>query len=153
MTVLLATRENKRPMATDDEAYELLVADPEIGAFPQASSKQTVDQQVSSQTVLTSFGDNAAQNAEVLVENDNKSWINNRWRPIMAWTYTIICICDFVLFPVLWSLLQAHYKGQVTNQYQPITLMGAGLVHLAFGAILGIAAYGRTKEKISGVTS
>jgi len=29
-------------------------------------------------------------------------------------------------------------------------LQGAGLFHVAMGAVLGIAAYGRTKEKIEG---
>jgi hypothetical protein len=35
-------------------------------------------------------------------------------------------------------------------QWQPLTLQGAGLFHLAMGAVLGIAAYGRTKEKMAG---
>jgi hypothetical protein len=41
-------------------------------------------------------------------------------------------------------------KGSVTMQWQPITLQGAGLFHISMGAVLGIAAYGRTKEKIEG---
>jgi hypothetical protein len=36
----------------------------------------------------------------------------------------------------------------VTQQWDPITLGGAGLFHVAMGAVLGIAAYGRTKEKL-----
>jgi hypothetical protein len=35
----------------------------------------------------------------------------------------------------------------------PITLQGAGLFHLAMGAVLGIAAYGRTQEKMSGANN
>jgi len=35
----------------------------------------------------------------------------------------------------------------------PITLQGAGLFHLAMGAILGIAAYGRTQEKLGGANN
>jgi hypothetical protein len=31
-----------------------------------------------------------------------------------------------------------------------LTLQGAGLFHLAMGAVLGIAAFGRTQEKIAG---
>ena len=60
------------------------------------------------------------------------------------------CFADFILFPVLWSLLQALNHGQVTSQWQPLTLQGAGLYHIAMGAVLGIAAYGRTKEKVAG---
>lgn len=101
---------------------------------------------------LTQAGSNAAQGAEVLVAHDKESsdWINKKWRPAMGWIYMLTCTCDFVLFPVLWSLLQALSKGQVTNQWQPLTLQGAGLYHIAMGAVLGIAAYGRTKEKVAG---
>jgi hypothetical protein len=64
--------------------------------------------------------------------------------------YMVVCVCDFTLFPILWSILQALSNGSVTSQWQPLTLQGAGLFHVAMGAVLGIAAYGRTKEKIEG---
>ena len=99
---------------------------------------------------LTQAGSNAAQGAEVLVAHSKESedWINKKWRPVMGWIYMLTCTADFVVFPVLWRLLQALSKGQVTNQWQPLTLQGAGLYHIAMGAVLGIAAYGRTKEKL-----
>jgi len=100
------------------------------------------------QPVLTGAGSNAAQGADVLVANDNTDFINKKWRPLMAFVYMITCTCDFVIFPILWSLLQAMSHGQVTSQWQPLTLQGAGLYHIAMGAVLGIAAYGRTKEKL-----
>jgi len=65
----------------------------------------------------------------------------------------LTCVADFVIFPVLWSLLQAISKGQVNVQWQPITLQGAGLYHIAMGAVLGIAAYGRTQEKLGGANN
>ena len=99
---------------------------------------------------LTAAGSNAAQGADVLVANDNTDWINKKWRPVMGWVYMMTCTADFVVFPVLWSLLQALTHGNVTSQWQPLTLQGAGLYHIAMGAVLGIAAYGRTKEKIEG---
>ena len=99
---------------------------------------------------LTAAGSNAAQGADVLVANDNTDWINKKWRPVMGWVYMMTCTADFVVFPILWSLLQALSKGNVTSQWQPLTLQGAGLYHVAMGAVLGIAAYGRTKEKIEG---
>jgi hypothetical protein len=99
---------------------------------------------------LTQAGSNAAQGADVLVANDNTDWINKKWRPAMGWLYMITCTFDFVIFPILWSLLQAMSKGAVTSQWQPLTLQGAGLYHIAMGAVLGIAAYGRTKEKLEG---
>jgi len=79
-----------------------------------------------------------------------EDWMNAKWRPAMGWMYMLVCICDFVLFPILWSLLQALSHGQVTNQWQPLTLQGAGLFHVAMGAVLGLTAWGRTQEKISG---
>jgi hypothetical protein len=99
---------------------------------------------------LTAAGSNAAQGADVLVKLDKEGedWINKKWRPVMGWVYMATCTADFVLFPVLWSLLQAVSHGQVNSQWQPITLQGAGLYHIAMGAVLGIAAYGRTKEKL-----
>lgn len=101
---------------------------------------------------LTAAGSNAAQGADVLVAHDKDStdWINKKWRPVMGWVYMLTCTVDFVVFPILWSILQALSKGNVTSQWQPLTLQGAGLYHIAMGAVLGIAAYGRTKEKIEG---
>ena len=71
----------------------------------------------------------------------------------MGWMYMLVCVCDFVLFPVLWSLVQTIGDGKVESQWMPITLQGAGLFHLAMGAVLGIAAMGRTQEKMAGANN
>jgi len=86
-------------------------------------------------------------------EQKKEDWMNAKWRPMMGWMYMVVCICDFVLFPILWSLIQALHGGRVETQWSPITLNGAGLFHMAMGAILGIAAYGRTQEKLNGVSN
>jgi hypothetical protein len=78
----------------------------------------------------------------------NEDWMNSKWRPAMGWMYMLVCTTDFVIFPVLWSLVQVIGGGEVRTQWSPITLQGAGLFHMAMGAILGIAAYGRTQEKL-----
>ena len=83
----------------------------------------------------------------------NEDWMNNKWRPMMGWMYMAVCMADFVLFPVLWSLVQVIGDGKVETQWSPITLQGAGLFHMAMGAILGIAAFGRTQEKIAGANN
>jgi hypothetical protein len=85
-------------------------------------------------------------------EQQKEDWMNTKWRPMMGWSYMATCIADFVLFPIFWSLLQALNHGSVQTQWQPITLQGAGLYHIAMGAVLGIAAFGRTKEKIASLT-
>ena len=83
-------------------------------------------------------------------EQKKEDWMNTKWRPMMGWMYMAVCACDFMLFPVLWSIHQAINHGQISSQWQPLTLQGAGLFHIAMGAVLGIAAYGRTKEKMAG---
>ena len=82
-------------------------------------------------------------------EKKKEDWMNSKWRPMMGWMYMAVCMADFVVFPVLWSLVQAIHGGQVATQWSPITLQGAGLFHMAMGAILGIAAFGRTQEKLN----
>ena len=79
-----------------------------------------------------------------------EDWMNKKWRPAMGWMYMLVCVMDFVIFPILWSMIQVlDGDGRVESQWQPITLQGAGLFHIAMGAILGIAAYGRTQEKLN----
>jgi hypothetical protein len=85
-------------------------------------------------------------------DNDD-NWVNKKWRPVMGWVYMMVNIADFILFPILWSMLQAVQGGQVTNQWEPLTLKGAGLFHIAMGAILGVTAWTRGQEKIAGVST
>ena len=86
-------------------------------------------------------------------EKKKEDWMNSKWRPMMGWMYMFVCMCDFVVFPILWSLVQASSHGNVSAQWQPITLQGAGLFHMAMGAIIGVAAFGRTQEKLAGVNN
>ena len=86
-------------------------------------------------------------------EKKKEDWMNSKWRPMMGWMYMVVCSFDFVLAPILWSLLQSISQGSVQTQWQPLTLQGAGLFHIAMGAVLGIAAYGRTQEKLGGANN
>ena len=79
----------------------------------------------------------------------DEDWMQKKWRPAMGWMYMIVCMLDMAIFPILWSLLQVFTHEPVT-QWNPLTLQGAGLFHLAMGAVLGIAAWGRTQEKVAG---
>jgi len=85
-------------------------------------------------------------------EKKKEDWMNSKWRPMMGWMYMLICLMDMVIFPVLWSLLQAVTHTPIT-QWNPLTLQGAGLFHIAMGAVLGIAAFGRTQEKLNGANN
>lgn len=149
------------PAVRNDEAYDMLAGDPTMPQFPPGTNYdylailcQKASQAVTNVPVpvLTEAKETtAANNAEVFVENSNVNWVNNKWRPAMGWMYMMVCIFDFIIFPILWSMLQAFYKGQVTQEWQPLTLQGGGLFHVAMGAVLGIAAYGRTKEKLADI--
>jgi len=96
-----------------------------------------------------------ADEIEVKSESEKKKedWMNSKWRPMMGWMYMMVCIFDFILAPVLWSLVQALFHGGVNVQWQPLTLQGAGLFHISMGAVLGLAAYGRTQEKLAGANN
>ena len=85
-------------------------------------------------------------------ESKKEDWMNSKWRPMMGWMYMLVCTMDMVVFPVLWSLLQTMTHTTIT-QWNPLTLQGAGLFHIAMGAVLGIAAFGRTQEKLGGANN
>ena len=91
---------------------------------------------------------------EVKSESEKKKedWMNSKWRPMMGWMYMVVCMMDMVVFPILWSLLQTLTHSPIT-QWNPLTLQGAGLFHIAMGAVLGIAAFGRTQEKLNGANN
>jgi len=89
---------------------------------------------------------------EIKEVKKDEDWMQKKWRPAMGWMYMVVCMMDMVVFPVAWSVLQAVLKQPVT-QWNPLTLQGAGLFHLAMGAVLGIAAFGRTQEKIAGTAA
>ncbi len=94
--------------------------------------------------------------------------IRNYWRPLAAVVYLSICIFDFIVAPYLTQMHMAtdlshifEYVLQMPidqqtqaleilhskSQWQSLTLMGGGLFHIAFGAILGVASWTRGLEK------
>jgi Holin of 3TMs, for gene-transfer release len=81
-----------------------------------------------------------------------EDWMQTMWRPAMGWLYMLVCFCDMIVFPVLWALWQGVNHVPIT-QWNPLSLQGAGLFHIAMGAVLGIAAFGRTQEKLAGTAA
>lgn len=77
---------------------------------------------------------------------NTQSWIHTHWRPCMGWVYMAICIFDFLIAPAVIILLKS--RGIDIEMWKPITLSEGGLVHIAFGAICGVTAYGRTRERL-----
>jgi hypothetical protein len=71
-----------------------------------------------------------------------------KWRPFMGWTYMAICFFDFVIGPVMNVAFSIITKTPLIA-WKSLTLDNGGLFHLAMGAVLGVAAYGRTQEKVA----
>lgn len=82
-------------------------------------------------------------------ENDvnTETWFIKTWRPSMAWVYMAICLFDFIIAPTGSAVLITFYKSTIPV-WKSLTLEGGGIIHVAFGAILGVAAWGRTREAV-----
>lgn len=85
-----------------------------------------------------------------------EDWMNSKWRPAMGWMYMMVCVFDFIVFPIMYTIVQ-FWETEAANdafrQWQPLTLAGAGLFHMAMGAVLGLSAWGRTQEKLNGANN
>ena len=94
--------------------------------------------------------------APELPKKKDEDWMTKKWRPMMALMYMICCLCDFAVFPIMFTIVQ-FWEEQAANdafrQWVPITLQGGGLFHVAMGAVLGVSAFGRTQEKIAGAAN
>jgi hypothetical protein len=89
-------------------------------------------------------------------EEDKKveDWMTKKWRPMMAIMYMCVCVFDFIVAPILWAVVQfweTSAANDAFRQWSPLTLQGAGLFHMAMGAVLGITAWSRGQEKLAGV--
>lgn len=88
------------------------------------------------------------------IAKENEHWMKAYWRPCMGWLYMAMCAFDFILFPLITIILpifQHNFGIQMPyNEWKSLTLSNGGLIHLAFGAILGVAAFTRSQEKIAG---
>lgn len=81
--------------------------------------------------------------AEAMISADDQHWLRKYWRPVAGWTYLVICIFDFVIAPILWAVIPHFFPGSLTQPWKPLTLENGGLMHISFGAILGVAAWSR----------
>ena len=111
-----------------------------------------MQQQQSTAEAANAFGGIMAAQAASGAEPEH--WMKSFWRPAMGWLYMLICFCDFIVFPALTMFLPVIERMfGLTMGYTPwqsLTLSNGGLIHLSFGAILGVSAYGRTQEKKAG---
>lgn len=74
-------------------------------------------------------------------------YFHRLWRPAMAWSYLIVCVFDFVLFPLLFGIFYSK-NIELLNTWTPFSLRGGGLYHMAMLTIVGVTAWNRTQEKL-----
>lgn len=82
----------------------------------------------------------------VLPQPTEEGWFKTTWRPAMAWQYFAVCLFDFLLAPLL-TAWYSYYTKTPYVPWKPITLSEGAAYHLAMGAIVGISAYMRGREK------
>lgn len=80
---------------------------------------------------------------------EKEDFMTSKWRPMMAITYMLTILFDFIVGPIIFNVLQYWNPGQAVTSWTPLTLQGGGLYHLAMGAILGISAFTRGQEKVA----
>ena len=93
---------------------------------------------------------------EKIQKKADEDWMTKKWRPMMAMMYMTVCIMDFAIFPIMFTIVQfweTAIQNDAFRQWVPITLQGGGLFHVAMGAVLGVSAYGRTQEKVAGASN
>jgi hypothetical protein len=73
-----------------------------------------------------------------------------KWTYLMGLTYMIVNIADFVVFPIMFTIVQ-FFETEASNdafrQWVPLTLTNGGFIHIAFAAILGISAFNKEEKK------
>jgi hypothetical protein len=91
------------------------------------------------------------------IEKEDEHWVKAYWRPAMGWLYMAINLMDFIVFPVISMFLPIVYKAfgvqLAYTAWQSLSLSNGGMIHIAFGAILGVAAYTRGQEKLAKIGS
>jgi len=91
------------------------------------------------------------------------------WKSILALAYAVICLFDFIVAPVMWNINRVHALEMANvialnpmlhsdiaiemlkslyRTHIPYTLQGAGMFHLAFGALLTGSAISKFREKL-----
>jgi heme/copper-type cytochrome/quinol oxidase subunit 2 len=73
-----------------------------------------------------------------------------KWTYLMGLTYMIVNIADFVVFPIMYTIVQfweAEAANDAFRQWVPLTLTNGGFIHIAFAAILGISAFNKEEKK------
>jgi hypothetical protein len=130
---------------------------PSVTTTTTFTPSPTAASQIAPQAQAITAQAQADQDQKILdtqLAKQDEHWMKSYWRPAMGWLYMLICLVDFVVFPVIAMFMPVILKGVGIQMnyvaWQSLTLSNGGLIHLAFGAILGITSYTRGQEKIAG---
>lgn len=141
---------------------------PKFGSLEEEPTPKPVIEDVKSTVTATQYSSTtssrqpeseAAQLARIELEEkqweaqrakQEETWIKTMWRPSMGWLYMAICAFDFIIAPIVSMFIPLWLKGTPYTPWKSITLENGGMIHLSFGAILGVTAWTRGQEKIAG---
>lgn len=82
-----------------------------------------------------------------LEDDSYEGWFVSKWRPAMAWSYLSICLFDFMIAPIMNALYSTWAKSPFVP-WDPLTIKGGGIYHLAMGAVIGVTAWTRGNERV-----
>jgi hypothetical protein len=111
---------------------------------------------------------------QAIVQQNLEAGFKKYWRPIAAYVYLGICIFDFVGMPIIMEVQNRQVNSEAFAElrllddkdvriealkqldlgrveWKPLTLEGGAIFHVAFGAILGVAAWTRGAEKTAAI--
>lgn len=142
------------PNAPDPPSTDTSIVSTQIVATTDASSvaSQTSPLAVPTTTTITTTSTslNSSDQLDASQQIVNEHWMKAFWRPCMAFLYMLICFMDFVGFPLIAMASPIISKFFGINapyvSWQPLTLTNGGLIHMSFGAILGVAAWTRGRN-------
>jgi uncharacterized membrane protein len=135
------------PPATKGAAASIPSTYSSTTTFSSGPTSSAAVQQLSPEAQLAKIDLEKKQWEKESAKQD-EHWAKAYWRPAMGWLYMLICLVDFVVFPAIAMFLPIVTKLPYVA-WQSLSLSNGGLIHMAFGAILGVAAYGRTQEKVA----
>ena len=137
----------------------VVVVDNNMSSASSTMAQQTVQMQSVQATAQAQAQVGIAQTnidqqvVDEQIKKEEEHWIKAYWRPAMGWLYMAICLMDFIGFPFISMFLPVFFKHDGINAsyvaWQSLTLSNGGLIHLAFGAILGVSAWTRGQEKLA----
>lgn len=126
---------------------------PPVGGFGGGFAAQQAAAQVNPAVGLAQ-AEIDSKVADHQMQKENEHWMKSYWRPAMGWLYMAMCMFDFIIFPMTTIILPIVEAGlgvnMPYNEWKSLTLSNGGLIHLSFGAILGVTAFTRSQEKIAG---